>query len=95
MQDYKSGWSWFGTAESNEKPENFELALCFARVFRGADAERVLKHLRAVSVEQVVGPAASEALLRHIEGQRQLVTHIQALIERGRENSNIQSNGEQ
>ncbi|MBL6932916.1 MAG: hypothetical protein ISR45_08215 [Rhodospirillales bacterium] len=63
-----------------------ELALCFARCFRSADGELVLQHLRAMSTERILGPGASDALLRHVEGQRQLVSHIYALIERGRGN---------
>ncbi|NQU57151.1 MAG: hypothetical protein HQ513_07940 [Rhodospirillales bacterium] len=60
------------------------MALSFARCFRGPDGARVLKHLQAMSLEQAMGPSASDAMLRHLEGQRQLVTHILALIERGR-----------
>jgi len=84
MSSNKSGWDWFGVSESQEGEGERDLALSFARCFRGADAERVLKHLRAMTVEQSLGPAASDGMLRHLEGQRQLVSHIQGLIERGR-----------
>jgi len=84
MPDTKSGWDWFGVSQSQEGGEDRILALSFARCFRGIDGECVLKHLRAMTVEQSLGPAASDSMLRHLEGQRQLVSHIQGLIERGR-----------
>ncbi len=94
MPGNKSGWAWFGVSESAVLEGDRELALSFARCFRGADGQRVLKHLRAMSVEQSMGPAASDAMLRHLEGQRQLVTHIQGLIERGRGNTGLEKDDE-
>ena len=84
MVDNDNGWSWFGVKETNEQDTDKQLALSFARCFRGSDGERVLKHLRAISVEQALGPGVGDAQRRHVEGQRQLVVHIQGLIERGR-----------
>jgi len=61
-----------------------ELGRAFARVFAGADGARVLAHLRAITVERRLGPEASEALLRHVEGQRHIVAHVESLVARGR-----------
>lgn len=94
MADSKGGWSWFGNGQSAPMEGDGGLALAFARCFRGPDGLRVLKHLRAMTVEQSMGPAASDAMLRHIEGQRQLVTHIHGLIERGRGNSGLEKDNE-
>lgn len=84
------GWGWFAGPEAEPAgadptaPEDADLARAFARCFRGADGERVLAHLRGLTIERALGPGATDALLRHAEGQRQLVFHVLALIERGR-----------
>jgi len=64
-----------------------DLAGCYARCFRGGDGERVLAHLRRITQGLALGPAATDSLLRHTEGQRQLVARILALIKRGRDNA--------
>ncbi|WP_448192714.1 Bbp19 family protein [Azospirillum sp. sgz301742] len=76
-----NGWAWFAdpAAPSSEDP-----APSFARCFGGADGARVLGVLRAMTVERTLGPDASDAALRHLEGQRQLVATILALVARGR-----------
>nr|BDD47277.1 hypothetical protein 1 [bacterium] len=60
------------------------LAVEAARVFSSAEGRRVLHHLRAITRERVLAPDASDAALRHVEGQRALVAHLESLIERGR-----------
>ncbi len=86
MSSNEKGWAWFGVSDSSQATDDLELARCFARVFRGGDGERALRYLKSMSVDQVLGPCASDAMLRHVEGQRQLVAHVQRLIERGRGN---------
>lgn len=84
------GWEWFDGAPARNSDEasitriDADLADAFAKCFRGADADQVLKYLRAITIERSCGVGASEGLLRHVEGQRQLVFHIESLIERGR-----------
>ncbi len=56
----------------------------FARCFAGPDADRVLAHMRAITLERALGPGASDAAVRHLDGQRCLFLHIMALIDRGR-----------
>ncbi|NQV46539.1 MAG: hypothetical protein HQ504_02030 [Rhodospirillaceae bacterium] len=92
MAPYKKGWAWFGldesaTANNDSAATDKDLAQCFARCFRDRDGERVTRHLKAMTMEQALGPGAPDTVLRHLEGQRQLVAHILALIERGRGNS--------
>lgn len=58
-----------------------------ARVFRGADGDRFLAYLRGLTLDRVLGPAASDQALRHLEGQRQLVQHIANLVAQGRGNA--------
>jgi hypothetical protein len=61
-----------------------ELPIYFSRCFQSEDGDRVLRHLRAITVLRVLGPNSSDSLLRYVEGQRQLVKYIDTLIRRGR-----------
>lgn len=84
----QSGWTWFEPSSGGPDPEQSsaaqDQALLYARVFRGADGERVLAHLKSLTLERCLGPDSSDQSLRHLEGQRQLIAHILALTERGR-----------
>lgn len=68
---------------STPRPEEDALAAAFARCLSGADGRRVLDHLRAMTLHRALGPAAPDAALRHLEGQRALVAHVLALVVRG------------
>lgn len=59
------------------------LAAAYARCFAGGDGRQVLDHLRALTMNRTLGPAAPDAALRHLEGQRALVAHVLALVVRG------------
>lgn len=61
-----------------------EMAACFARCFRGMDGERAINHLRRMTLDIATGPDISDARLRHLEGQRFIISQIITLIERGR-----------
>ncbi|MCE2510388.1 MAG: hypothetical protein J4G10_05360 [Alphaproteobacteria bacterium] len=81
-----TGWHWFdGTNPSDETDKDVlrETAEACARVFRSPDGQAVLQHLTALTLGRHLGPNASDATLRHLEGQRQLVGHLIAMIERG------------
>lgn len=84
------GWTWFAellkssAGDYDRALEDRDLAKAFARCFLTTDGERVLAHLRAMTIDRALGPGVSGKLLRHVEGQRQLVFHILGLIERGR-----------
>ncbi len=84
------GWDWFeagnsSVADESEREEaNRTLAVAFARCFQGAEGKQALDYLRTITVERILGPNASDAMLRHAEGQRQLVAHITQLVDRGR-----------
>lgn len=60
------------------------IAICFSRIFGTATGRTALRHLRLMTIERTLSPSASDASLRHLEGQRQLVSYICALVERGR-----------
>ncbi|WP_451972739.1 Bbp19 family protein [Azospirillum endophyticum] len=84
----QAGWAWLETPTSADSalaamPEA-DPAPSFARCFTGTDGARVLAVLRAMTLDRALGPDAPEAALRHLEGQRQLVATVLALIARGR-----------
>ena len=56
----------------------------FARTFGTPDGRAVLSHLRKITIERVLGPNATDAELRTLEGQRALVHQIEQLSERGK-----------
>ena len=79
-----SGWDWFaadGSAAAD--PEELELCREFARCFGGPAGRHVLEHLRRVILDRRLAPNASDAELRHLEGQRYAVAYIVAMVERG------------
>lgn len=49
-------------------------------VFKTPTGKAVLKYLRSITIESVQGPNASDAELRHLEGQRYLVGVIERRI---------------
>jgi len=61
-------------------PEDNEISLDVRSLFRSPSGEKVLKYLRSITIEAVTGPAASDAELRHLEGQRYIVGLIERRI---------------
>ena len=59
----------------------------YAKVFAGVSGELVIKHLRKITIERVLGPNANESELRFVEGQRALVHQIEQMIHRGKSNA--------
>ena len=89
MPGSNSGWSWFDVApqktidQERSSGITADLLNAYVRTFRSEAGLQVMKHLRAITTDRVIGPDASDALLRHLEGQRQLVNYIANLTERG------------
>lgn len=77
----RGGWSALEAVPAAASPD--DPAPAFARCFAGPDGERVLNTLRAMTLGRALGPDAPDAALRHLEGQRQLVAVILALVARG------------
>lgn len=85
MSATENSWPWVVPPElGSAEADGDTLARAAARVFSGADGERLARYLRAVTLDRALGPDAPVAQLRHLEGQRQLVRHVLALAERGR-----------
>ena len=82
------GWGWFEAAVRPDAEEDAEreaeLCRCFARCFAGAEGLAVLDHLRRLILDRRCPPGASDAELRHLEGQRFAVAYIRQMVERGR-----------
>jgi hypothetical protein len=81
-----AGWQWFEATESRDlqaSQEDGSITSAFARCFTSPDGRRVLEHLRRLTLERTLGPGASDALLRHLEGQRQLVAYVLTMIAHG------------
>lgn len=49
-------------------------------IFKTPTGKEVLKYLRSITIESVQGPNASDAELRHLEGQRYLVGVVERRI---------------
>ena len=82
------GWQWFEATlavepSEGDAVEESSLAVAFARCFSTSEGRRVLRHLRGWTMERTLGPSATDAHLRHLEGQRQLVAHVLMLIAQG------------
>jgi len=69
---------------STERSDPAELAKSAATCFAGVHGRQLLSYLRAITLERTLGPGVDDSHLRHLEGQRQLVQHLSALIHRGR-----------
>ncbi|MDQ2105950.1 Bbp19 family protein [Azospirillum isscasi] len=76
-----AGWDWLDGAPATAT--GGDPAPSFARCFAGPDGARVLGTLTAMTLERTLGPDASDAALRDLEGQRRLVALILALTARG------------
>jgi hypothetical protein len=80
-----SGWDELVQSAQAHDPEALRrVEVAFARCFSGDDGARALAHLRTITLDRASGPGASDAALRHLDGQRCLMLHIQSLIDRGR-----------
>lgn len=80
------GWSWLEpAARPAGDDQSLALARACARVFADTEGEWVLAHLKGLTLDRCLSPDASDAALRCLEGQRQLVLHILSLVARGRE----------
>jgi hypothetical protein len=77
------GWAWFMPGASADDTAHDAVAQAASRCFRGEDGRRVLAHLCALTIQRRLPAECSEAMLRHLEGQRHLVAYLDALIQQG------------
>ncbi len=69
------GWAWFD-AEAPSPPSDDELANAAAACFAGRHGALVVQHLRSHFLNRRVPPSASDAELRHVEGQRTAIAYV-------------------
>lgn len=77
-----AGWAWLEAPGDASAPAP-ELCRAAAACFGGADGQYLLRHLRRSFLDRRLPPSASNAELRHLEGQRSVVAHLVQLVERG------------
>ena len=85
MHEVSTGWEWLEgdqiRSREAEVTKELDSALRakFSRAFDSEDGRSVISHLKSITLARSLGPSASDAALRHLEGQRQLVIYILAL----------------
>jgi hypothetical protein len=85
VNDRDIGWSWFEVpSKPTSDPSEPELCRAYARCFAGPDGDDVIAHLTRSILDRRLPPNATDAELRHLEGQRFAIAGVLAMIERGR-----------
>lgn len=80
-----TGWDWLEGATAPAKdPTELKLCRAYARCFKGSDGDEVIAHLTRSILDRRLSPNASDAELRHLEGQRFAIAGVIAMVERGR-----------
>lgn len=77
------GWAWFEAPGDARDPDEIALCRAFARCFSGPDGQQVRDHLRRTMLDRRLAPSASNAELWHLEGQRNAIACLLAMIDRG------------
>lgn len=79
--DPVDGWAWFDTpAEGSDARD--EVCRSAAVCLGGPHGRVLLRHLQQVFGDRRLAPTVSDAELRHVEGQRSVVSHLLQLAER-------------
>lgn len=65
------------------KSEDEQISKNINALFRTPNGQQVLKYLRSITIEAVTGGGATDAELRHLEGQRFLVGLIERRVQHG------------
>ena len=80
-------WNWFESTPAKQfqpspfdKPQLMKIA---SRFFQTREGSYLLDYLRTITIERTLGPESSDTLLRHLEGQRQLVAMLTKMAEHG------------
>ncbi len=69
------GWSWFAAEPPNGTPDD-DLTKAMQACFAGRNGDVVIQHLRTTFLDRRVAPSASDAELRHVEGQRAAIAYL-------------------
>ena len=63
-----------------------ELNSLFLNVLNTKNGQKLMNYLKSITIEAVAGSEVSDATLRHLEGQRYLLSVIKQKIKRGQKN---------
>lgn len=77
-----AGWAWFDAPAGPDNAPD-EIRRSAAACLGGPHGRVLLRHLQQLFADRRLSPAASDAELRHVEGQRSVVSHLLQLAERG------------
>jgi hypothetical protein len=77
------GWAWLEAPADSGAPAA-DLCRAATACFATPDGRLLVRHLRRVFLDRRLPATASDAELRHLEGQRSAVAHLLQLAERGR-----------
>lgn len=77
-----AGWGWLDAAPLGAAPAP-ELCRAAAACLTSPNGRNLLRHLRQSFLDRRLPPTATDAELRHVEGQRSVVAHLLRLTERG------------
>jgi hypothetical protein len=78
-----AGWAWLEAPGEAREPSS-DLCRAAASCLGTADGRLLLRHLQRAFLDRRLPPSASDAELRHLEGQRSVAAHLMLLAERGR-----------
>ena len=81
--DLPQGWDWLHADGARIEPPA-ELCRCAVACFGSPSGRLVLRHLQRLFADRRLAPSATDAELRHVEGQRSVVSHLLQLLEHGR-----------
>lgn len=71
-------------AVAEKQQRERELDAAFFKTFNSLHGQRVLQHLRGTYVFGILSPDATDAELRHREGQRSIIAEIEQRKERAK-----------
>jgi hypothetical protein len=77
------GWAWLEGPGGPGEPAP-EFCRAAAACLGTTDGRLLLRHLHRAFLDRRLPPSASDAELRHLEGQRSVAAHLMLLAERGR-----------
>lgn len=80
----KSSFPGPDLSAAQKKEDDFHrLTKAYTRCFSTVEGRVVLSHLKELTLERALGPESEGEALRQLEGQRQLVLRIAALVKQG------------
>ena len=86
MTHQNDAWNWLDTTppyRHDTDHSNLDLRRAFARLLAYPESEIVFQHLHSITRNRVLGPDASAATLRYVEGQKAIVAYMERMAANG------------